>query len=259
MFSFIWFQANTVLSSIVFNVTDPDIGDNVSYSLSAADNFDGKLPLSIEHTTGQVILNRDYNVDDNTDPELILVYVNAHDSNNSADSALLVISVNDVNDNSPSFPSDFYSLYVPKNLPVGTNVLNLTANDNDLGTGRVNLFRGSNKYFEVNRNGFVYLTNALDTTETQTFAVTAVDGGGRQGNATVTIQISTAGYNFSETTESSTPSSLSLGGSSSTASEKKCCCSSEVQKLHWMIPLPTIFCSIPLAILIVLTRYLLYT
>lgn len=46
----------------------------------------------------------------------------------------MTVLIADVNDNSPIFPQDSYSLELSESLPVGTVITNLFATDEDFGT-----------------------------------------------------------------------------------------------------------------------------
>ncbi|XP_061473408.1 protocadherin Fat 2 [Rhineura floridana] len=117
------------------------------------------------------------------------VDVLAHCSHEDTDLVSLVsinIHVKDVNDNKPIFEADPYRAFVMENMPPGTTVIQVTANDQDSGTdGQVSYSLGSEpsnirELFTIDsESGWIMTLKELDceVQETYQFFVVASDHG----------------------------------------------------------------------------------
>ena len=74
----------------------------------------------------------------------------------------VVVDVVDYNDNQPKFLENNYNATIPENLPIGTTVLTVNAEDEDLNNNAVFKYSivGGEDKFEVTDNG-VIITKAL--------------------------------------------------------------------------------------------------
>uniref|UniRef100_A0A8C1Z1P9 FAT atypical cadherin 3b n=1 Tax=Cyprinus carpio TaxID=7962 RepID=A0A8C1Z1P9_CYPCA len=78
---------------------------------------------------------------------------------------LLTVNIDDVNDNSPKFSLESYTAIIPENAAVGTEVIQVTASDEDLGqNGEVSYtLLTSTHLFAINsETGSVYVSSQLD-------------------------------------------------------------------------------------------------
>ena len=270
-------------------VEDPDDGDNITYSISTLTSNIAD-PLTIDRYTGEIRFAVDYDVDNGIMSGKILANITATDAENAVGSTLIAVTIQDINDNGPSFPFDYYTLFVPQNLSVRSTVLNLStvdpdrvsafsdlelatlfymfclggSEDDDYDDGDYYNYDGSGDYpdndvsryyFDVTHDGrAVYLTKSLDTNKTQTCHVFAFDPATKMGgNSTIVIHIipNDAGVTLSASASTATKNSTTTGG---TETPSSCCCS-ELEKLDWVVPLTPILCTIVLVILLILTRY----
>ncbi|XP_006893802.1 PREDICTED: protocadherin Fat 2 [Elephantulus edwardii] len=116
--------------------------------------------------------------------------VMAHCSHEDTDLISLVsinIQVKDVNDNRPIFEADPYKAFLTENMPVGTTVIQVTANDQDTGSDgqvsyRLAVDSGSNAHelFAIDsESGWITTLQELDSETRQTyhFYVVAYDHG----------------------------------------------------------------------------------
>ncbi|XP_007941830.1 protocadherin Fat 2 [Orycteropus afer afer] len=116
--------------------------------------------------------------------------VMAHCSHKDTDLVSLVsinIQVKDVNDNRPIFEADPYKAFLTENMPVGTTVIQVTANDQDTGSDgqvsyRLAVDPGSNVHelFAIDsESGWITTLQELDseTHQTYRFYVVAYDHG----------------------------------------------------------------------------------
>ncbi|XP_069749521.1 protocadherin-11 X-linked [Narcine bancroftii] len=113
--------------------------------------------------------------------------------------AILQITVTDVNDNRPVFKESEVDVRIPENAPVGTSVLQLHATDADLGPNAVVRFSFSNqvsalarRLFTIDRgSGLITVRQPLDREEfpVHKLTVLASDGSSTPSRAVVTINI----------------------------------------------------------------------
>uniref|UniRef100_A0AAR2KH39 FAT atypical cadherin 3b n=1 Tax=Pygocentrus nattereri TaxID=42514 RepID=A0AAR2KH39_PYGNA len=78
---------------------------------------------------------------------------------------LLTVNVDDVNDNSPQFSLESYTVVVPENTAIGTEVIEITATDLDLGqNGEISysLITGTLLFGINSATGWVYVSGQLD-------------------------------------------------------------------------------------------------
>ena len=96
-------------------------------------------------------------------------------------SAIIEVSVSDVNDNAPIFSPSFYAAVIEEFTPSGTSVLTLSASDRDFGVNKNIMYRienGVNVPFLVDSvSGVVTSNEVLDTPRDYRFDVIATDGG----------------------------------------------------------------------------------
>ncbi|XP_031655229.1 cadherin-23 [Oncorhynchus kisutch] len=85
------------------------------------------------------------------------------------------IQIGDVNDNSPTFHGQPYTVHIAENTPVGTSVYQVNATDPDQGTGGSVLFsfQPSSSFFSIDgARGTVTVTRALDYETTSAYQLT---------------------------------------------------------------------------------------
>ncbi|XP_067899138.1 protocadherin Fat 1 [Heterodontus francisci] len=122
-----------------------------------------------------------------------------HEDLEVASSVSINIQVKDVNDNQPIFEANPYKAYIPENMPAGTTVIQVTANDQDTGTNGHVTYSLSNEFDDVTEvfaidgeSGWLTTLKELDceTKATYKFAVVAFDHGGRvQLSSTAIIEV----------------------------------------------------------------------
>uniref|UniRef100_A0A674AWW7 Cadherin-related 23 n=1 Tax=Salmo trutta TaxID=8032 RepID=A0A674AWW7_SALTR len=85
------------------------------------------------------------------------------------------IQIGDVNDNSPTFHGQPYTVHIAENTPVGTSVYQVNATDPDQGTGGSVLFsfQPPSSFFSIDgARGTVTVTRALDYETTSAYQLT---------------------------------------------------------------------------------------
>ncbi|KAM8764468.1 putative protocadherin beta-18 isoform 1-T1 [Rhynchonycteris naso] len=179
---------------------DLDVGKNgvQNYTLSPNLYFYLKLQDSNEgRKYPELVL--DQALDREKEPELRLT-LTALDGGSPPRSgtAVVRVSVLDVNDNAPEFDRPVYEVQVPENSPLDSLVVKVSAIDLDAGVhGELSysfsqVSRDIRKTFEIHPiSGKVYLKEFLDFELIQSYTINiqAIDGGGLSGKSTILVRV----------------------------------------------------------------------
>ncbi|XP_078268421.1 protocadherin-11 X-linked isoform X2 [Rhinoraja longicauda] len=195
---------NTVVNSrySIPSAVDPDVGVNgiQHYELLKGQNVFG-LDI-IETPEGdkwpQLIVQQ--NLDrEQKDTYVMKIKVEDGGVPPRSSTAILQITVTDVNDNRPVFKESEIDVHIPENVPVGTSVIQLHATDADLGPNAVVRFFFSNQVSSLARrlftidsaSGLITVRQPLDREEfpVHKLTVLASDGSSTPSRAVVTINI----------------------------------------------------------------------
>uniref|UniRef100_A0A8C2GNL9 FAT atypical cadherin 3b n=1 Tax=Cyprinus carpio TaxID=7962 RepID=A0A8C2GNL9_CYPCA len=87
---------------------------------------------------------------------------------------LLTVNIDDVNDNSPKFSLESYTAIIPENAAIGTEVIQVTASDEDIGqNGEISYILLTNTpLFAINsETGSVYVSSLLDRESVSDFTL----------------------------------------------------------------------------------------
>ncbi|XP_031221348.1 protocadherin gamma-A10 isoform X11 [Mastomys coucha] len=216
------FQAETLDVKINENVasgmrfplpeaTDPDVGVNSlqSYQLSPNKHFSLVVQSGAKGIKyPELVLEHALDREEEAIHHLVLV---ASDGGNPPRSGtvLITVTVFDANDNAPVFTSTEYRVNIPENLPVGTQLLKVTATDKDEGAnGEVTYaFRKSLNTqlskFQLDKNtGEIKISENLDYEEIKFYEIEiqAEDGGAYLATAKVLITVEDVNDNSPEVT-----------------------------------------------------------
>ncbi|XP_062909211.1 protocadherin Fat 1 [Mobula hypostoma] len=122
-----------------------------------------------------------------------------------ASSVSINIQVKDVNDNQPIFEANPYKAFIPENMPAGTTVIQVTANDQDTGTNGHVTYSLSGEFDDVTDvfaidgvSGWLTTLKELDgeAKSRYKFAVVAFDHGGRvQLSSTAIVEVEVSDEN----------------------------------------------------------------
>ena len=180
------------------SIASPDwLRLNVSSEGEVAAAYDivekGDVPFEIVDEN-KIVNRRPFDYE--TDPKMFVFIVTARDLSGSNGTVLIIVNLEDENDNDPNFTASFYSGSLYENVEPGFVVVVATANDADLSE---NYSRISYRLvddsvpFTINRfTGEILSSETFDYESGDTlwsFAVEAVDGGGRVATAGVAISI----------------------------------------------------------------------
>ncbi|XP_021006531.1 protocadherin gamma-A10 isoform X14 [Mus caroli] len=216
------FQAETLDVKINENVApgmrfplpqaiDPDVGVNSlqSYKLSPNKHFSLVVQSGAKGVKyPELVLEHALDREEEAIHHLVLV---ASDGGNPPRSGtvLITVTVFDANDNAPVFTSTEYRVNIPENLPVGTQLLKVTATDKDEGAnGEVtyafqkSLVTELSK-FQLDKNtGEIKISENLDYEEMSFYEIEiqAEDGGAYLATAKVLITVEDVNDNSPEVT-----------------------------------------------------------
>ncbi|GFN75003.1 fat cadherin [Plakobranchus ocellatus] len=182
----------TTLLSV--RATDLDTGNNarIRYSILSDDR-----DFHIDPDTGTLTVRR--SLDRETRPNQALI-VQAQDSGTSsmlASTVTVNITITDVNDNTPVFVPETYTVRVREDLPVGAVISTLTAHDLDEGDNGLVTYsfaQGMPRNFEIDpMTGSVRIRRKLDYETIQMYNLTgvAIDAGqpALSSNCTLVIEV----------------------------------------------------------------------
>ncbi|XP_076089767.1 protocadherin Fat 4-like [Mytilus galloprovincialis] len=186
---------NVALSSVVGQVLAIDSDSSgaglVYYSISSG-NEEGKFAVDLLSGNVKVISSLDAEI-----TNLYNITINATDNGSPVqfDVSYVVITVNDVNDNSPTCLHSFISATVTENATYGDNVAQLTCSDNDGTSNLLYLLLSTDQEFEINATiGVLTLNNSLDAEITPLF-VLVVNVTDMKYYTTVTIYVTVSDIN----------------------------------------------------------------
>ena len=168
-------EGTFVIKLFAVDIDQNTIG-NISYTL--LDNFEY---FAIDNSSG-IITTTSLPVDREVTAHFILS-VKATDGAGLFDTATVVITVIDENDNAPSFENNTYLLNIPESTPIGSFVAPaVTATDGDSGNFNVTLYTfiqtdGESRHFQINQvTGAIEVVGSLclDLSPSQTYAFTII-------------------------------------------------------------------------------------
>ncbi|KAL5011848.1 hypothetical protein ScPMuIL_010399 [Solemya velum] len=154
--------ASTVLGTPPFICSDVDVGDSLTYRISGGDTY-GRFSMASD---GQLSFAQDYDVDQGTMPNLVILSVQCVDRGGLTDTATLTVTINDVNDNPPVFQQASHSISIDGTTPLNTLLTTVTATDIDSGLNSeirysiMGIGLGQ-EYFTVDTVGIIRLTKSM--------------------------------------------------------------------------------------------------
>ncbi|XP_052086070.1 protocadherin Fat 2-like isoform X2 [Mytilus californianus] len=193
----------TLLSSPNIDASDPE-NETLRYTLDC--NGYNTTYFEMDESTGDVYFGRDFDSDIGH-PPVTECNVTVTDPGGLTDTAFLTINIADTNDFTPEFERDFYNVFLFPTEDIGTILINVSASDGDI-TETWNIISYGmdqsglgNSYFNIDENGTISvamdISAAFDYGQTVILTLSATDGGGLQGFATLSLI-------FPETTTTST-------------------------------------------------------
>ncbi|XP_069061397.1 protocadherin-9 isoform X1 [Pleurodeles waltl] len=195
---------NTLINSRfpIPSAADPDTGDNgvQHYELLNGQSVFG---LDIVETPEgekwpQLIVQQSL---DREQKDTYVMKIKVQDGGDpqKSSTAILQVTVSDVNDNKPVFKESQIEVHIPENAPPGTSVIQLHATDADIGNNAeiryifgATVTPATQKLFALNSSsGLITVQRPLDREETSVHKVSvmATDGSSTPARATVTINV----------------------------------------------------------------------
>lgn len=179
----------------IINVTATDADEGVNSQISYRLSGQVQDKFSIDKYSGKLCLIGPLDYEDVSSYQL---NVWAEDQGNPPrrTATNVIVTVIDVNDNSPAFYDSSYKKTVDENLPIGTSILQTQADDRDSGNNALitfSILNPTNPFpFQIDpRTGWIKTTGQLDreTQSSYTFIVQAQDNGDKPLGANVTVVI----------------------------------------------------------------------
>ncbi|XP_069812707.1 protocadherin gamma-B1-like [Dendropsophus ebraccatus] len=182
------------------NAQDPDLGTNSvqSYTLSSNEYFRlGEQTTKDGLKTPEIILERSLDREKQSSYDLILTAFDGGKPPKTG-TAIIKISVQDVNDNFPSFTQAINQIKIHENAPIGYLVVQINATDEDEGTNGLVSYAFSqfpekaNGIFSIDSTkGDIKIIGTLDYEASDSYEMTveAKDGGGLVSHCKVSIQV----------------------------------------------------------------------
>ncbi|EYC14800.1 hypothetical protein Y032_0039g165 [Ancylostoma ceylanicum] len=170
---------NTTLPAVIAQIkaTDKDSGVNgkVHYSIAATSS----VPLTIDYTTGEVVLRE--RVDAKTSPLAVLIRAKDGAQPALSSTVTLMLYVIDINDHAPTFIASQKKIFLEENVAVGDEVGRVYAIDEDSGANGVIRYtlNGSLDFSIDAESGIIRTATSLDRERTAQYElqVTATDQG----------------------------------------------------------------------------------
>lgn len=159
----------------------PDDGGTITYSFVTAPGE--KLKFEINNRTGLIRTTQVLDRDEPAREKEAYLTVLATDNGRPQldDVCTFKVTIEDVNDNSPVFDKVAYTESVPQDLPLGREVMRVSATDIDDGNNSVVYYNLSPKrpedgvYFRIDRNtGVIFLNKTIDRNPDYKFSMTAM-------------------------------------------------------------------------------------
>ncbi|XP_051996568.1 protocadherin-9-like isoform X1 [Xyrauchen texanus] len=195
---------NTLINSrfAIPSATDPDTGPNSVHKYELL-NGQSAFGLDIVETPEgekwpQLIVQQNL---DREQKDTYVMKVKVEDGGNpqKSSTAILQVTVTDVNDNRPVFKENQIEVHIPENSPVGTSVVQLQATDADVGANAeikymfgTQVSSATRRLFALNSTtGLITVQRPLDREETAIHKLTvlASDGSSSPARATITINV----------------------------------------------------------------------
>ncbi|XP_068133846.1 protocadherin gamma-B4-like isoform X28 [Hyperolius riggenbachi] len=193
---------------------DPDLGSNAvqSYTLNNVEYFSLRERVTKDGITyPEIILEKSLDREKQSFYELVLTAFDGGKPKKSG-TAVVKITVQDVNDNFPVFTQETYNIRVLENVSIGFVVAHLNATDEDEGSNALITYSFSHipenaqKIFTIDAlNGDVRIIGSLDyeVTESYEMTVEAKDGGGQIANCKISVRVIDVNDNVPEITVTS--------------------------------------------------------
>ncbi|XP_053677097.1 protocadherin-like wing polarity protein stan [Anopheles nili] len=176
---------------------DSDEGANSEITYSIQNRDDG-MPLAVDSRTGWIHTTKALDREEQSRYSFQVVAVDGGIPPKSA-STSVIVTIQDVNDNDPTFSPKYYEAMLAEDQPPGTPVTTVTATDPDedsrlhyeITAGNT---RGRFAITSQNGRGLITIAQPLDYKQERRFAltITATDSGQRTDTAVVNINITDA-------------------------------------------------------------------
>ncbi|XP_046581094.1 protocadherin Fat 4-like [Haliotis rubra] len=176
--------------------TDADTGTNgqVDYSITSGD---GQTTFAIDPATGDITTTAALDYETKTTYNLVIQAIDRGTPTANSATTLVVITLNDLNDNTPIFTPSNFTVDLDENVAIGTSVATMAASDADSIANSNGIFTYSlnSTFFAINSTtGEITTLVAIDreAVANHVLTVTATDQNGvgpNTGNGTLNINV----------------------------------------------------------------------
>ncbi|XP_066507713.1 protocadherin-16-like [Hoplias malabaricus] len=195
-------KENTAAGTCFLEVTAKDADGGsfgaITYSLASGPGASPPTLFSINKETGQICTSAALDRDEGADS--FRFTVTAADGGGLSSSASVMVSLQDINDNRPTFYPVSYAVSLSSQSAPGTSVVRVTAHDPDAGENGKVTYRtvpgGGSSFFTLNKDtGVISLSRSLHGKANSVIAmvITALDGGGLTAPVNARVNISVVG------------------------------------------------------------------
>lgn len=197
-------EQDMALPKLSIIINDRDVGDNSKYNLtiSNVENAEGIFDIIPKHGQGrtQIIVKvknperLDYDVENEAERTYIFEII-ATVNFIPISKTLIEVHLDGVNDNFPMFKQSNYRLQTAENTDMGTKIGEVYAVDRDVGKyGKLKYFLrgfGSENFVTDVDEGGIFVKSNLDYEHQKSYSLSLIarDGGGRESNANIFIDI----------------------------------------------------------------------
>ncbi|XP_065673349.1 cadherin EGF LAG seven-pass G-type receptor 2 isoform X3 [Hydra vulgaris] len=180
---------------LTVQASDNDIGINSEIKYSIIKNMSINIPFEIDEKTGVI---KNVQILDREIKSFYLLYIKAEDKGVDPGSLFATVLVNitleDINDNKPTFSKSKFVITLPEDTQVNQVILNVTATDADSGlNGKIEYRRLSLSEFSIDSSsGEIKLVEPLDydrSNKLYDFVVDAFDCGFPPQHASVMVEV----------------------------------------------------------------------
>lgn len=161
------------------------INAKITYVIKGG-NTDGNFRIDAD--SGRVLVNGNIDYEAKQKYELV---IGARDGKYE-DTTRMVITIEDENDNSPTFETQLYEAYIEENSKIGSLVTTVKATDPDAKWIKYKLSRQIREFFSIKPNTNDIITEDVldrETEDTYSFEVYAHDHNGKSGTAKVIVHV----------------------------------------------------------------------
>ncbi|XP_049820113.1 cadherin-87A isoform X2 [Aethina tumida] len=183
---------------LIVEARDADKTSHITYSIVAGNEMN---LFSIDPKLGKIRISNNKGLDVTNDTDNVIVLTVLASDGKFTSTAMVNITIRDINNNAPKFEKENYVESVKEDLPEGSSIIQLQATDADMGLNaeiEYSIQKGSYDDFSIdNTTGLIKIVNKLDFDRRNTYnlEITAEDHGEPPLTGTTTLTINVINTN----------------------------------------------------------------